>query len=306
MPRLIALALALAACTATPIPALDPGPAVPEPSVRGERIEARDGFRARRALDDVRTIARMGPREATTDVYERAARFVEGRLDELGYEVTRQYLDVPAGVSWGIPVRGGETFNVIARPRTFEPARPWVVVGAHLDTVPQAPGADDNASGVAMMLELARLAARRPPRTQAVFIAFAAEEPRAGGDDGHHYGSRAFMRRLDEERAATLIGAMSLDRVGVGRDVRVCTGGLGSGALADVVLARAGALGVGVAPCANRASDHWSFERAGFDGVRLLGEDHDAYHTAGDLPRVVSGAQLARIGSLAWAALRRF
>ena len=40
------------------------------------------------------------------------------------------------------------------------------LVGAHLDTVPQAPGAEDNASGVAVLLELARLAAataRRGP-----------------------------------------------------------------------------------------------------------------------------------------------
>ena len=54
-------------------------------------------------------------------------------------------------------VPAGRTPNVIASPPGFDDEAPHRIVGAHLDTVPQAPGAEDNASGVAVMLELARV-----------------------------------------------------------------------------------------------------------------------------------------------------
>jgi Zn-dependent M28 family amino/carboxypeptidase len=64
------------------------------------------------------------------------------------------------------------------------------MVGAQLDTVPQAPGAEDNASGVSVLIEAARLAAQRPTRLPVMFVAFAAEEPRGDGEAWHHFGSR--------------------------------------------------------------------------------------------------------------------
>ena len=47
----------------------------------------------------------------------------------------------PAGVSWGIPVPGGRSVNLAATRGDVRPRKPWLLVGAHLDTVPQAPGA---------------------------------------------------------------------------------------------------------------------------------------------------------------------
>ena len=64
---------------------------------------------------------------------------------------------MPAGTSWGVPVRAGRSVNLIAERPGFDRTAPHVVIGAHLDTVPQAPGAEDNASGVAVLLELAAL-----------------------------------------------------------------------------------------------------------------------------------------------------
>jgi len=249
----------------------------------------------------VRALAALGPREATSPAYRRAAAFVQDRLEQLGYAVRRQRLTVPAGVSWGVPVEAGSTFNVIAEPIAFDAASPHLIVGAHLDTVPQSPGANDNASGVAVLLELARLAASEPPAVPVVFIAFAAEEPRGPGDGDHHYGSRAYVALL--ERAAPL-AMMSLDRVGIGRRIRVCSGGRGPDILARFIRARAEAARVEVDACRNRASDHWSFEKAGFKGARLLGADDPAYHTPRDLPGVVRPVQLLRVASLAWETLR--
>jgi Zn-dependent M28 family amino/carboxypeptidase len=53
------------------------------------------------------------------------------------------------------------------------------VVGAHYDTAGPLPGADDNASGVAGLLELARLLGTTPPRIAVELVAFSLEEPPA-------------------------------------------------------------------------------------------------------------------------------
>jgi len=56
------------------------------------------------------------------------------------------------------------------------PQRPPVVVGAHFDTVPGSPGADDNASGVAALLEIARALAQNLPHSPVEIVAFDLEE----------------------------------------------------------------------------------------------------------------------------------
>ncbi len=106
-----------------------------------------------------------------------------------------------AGVSWGVPAGSGTSANVIATPTGLDPRRPFRIVGAHLDTVPQAPGAEDNASGVAVLLEVARLAARRRrPRSPFRFtttqaVAATDRAPLAGRDGvarpgrGRHYSA---------------------------------------------------------------------------------------------------------------------
>jgi Zn-dependent M28 family amino/carboxypeptidase len=70
----------------------------------------------------------------------------------------------------------GEKFrNVIAR---FGPTEgPLLVVGAHYDSFETTPGADDNASGIAGLIELARLLGRHPPLQPVELVAFTTEEP---------------------------------------------------------------------------------------------------------------------------------
>jgi Zn-dependent M28 family amino/carboxypeptidase len=196
-----------------------------------------------------------------------------------------------------------------------------VVVGAHYDHLglggcssldPDSTGkvhngADDNASGTASIMEIARqLRARVPGAAGArtiVFVAFAAEEPRAPGDGGHHYGSRAYVSSLGAAERRGLAGMAVLDRVGTGEAVRVCTGGRGPATLARAFVARAGDLGIPARRCTNRASDHWSFEKAGFVAARLGGMPFAAYHSPRDRPGVVERAQIRRAGLLAWRTL---
>ena len=259
-------------------------------------------FDARAAVADVRLLAgRIGPRLATGPSYRRAARVVASRFRELGYGVSRQVFGVPAGDSWGVPVRSGRSSNVVATPPGFDPAERHLVVGAHLDTVAVAPGAEDNASGVAVLLELARLAADHPTRLPTVLVAFGAEEPRGPGDALHHFGSRHYVRSMAPRQRRSLVAMASLDRVGVGVIVPVCTGPMQPISVARQVLRVAGRIGVPARPCVNNASDHWQFEQAGYPAVRFGSTSYAAYHSAADLPRVVSRAQLRRTGRLAWA-----
>jgi hypothetical protein len=285
--------------TATPTPVAPSGSASPSdpPPAR---------FSAPRAVADVRHLAgRIGPRLATSPSYRRAATWVAARFRRLGYDVERPTFPVPAGDSWGVPVGAGRSANVVATPPGFDLSRPHRLVGAHLDTVAVAPGAEDNASGVAVVLELARLARSAEPALPTVFVAFGAEEPVGSGDALHHFGSRHYVATMPRSQRRALRAMASFDRVGVGRVVPVCTGPLSPGSVQRVVLRTARRLGVAAAGCRdNTTSDHWSFEKAGYPVVRFGSTPYAGYHSAGDVPRVVAPAQLARTGRVAWAWLR--
>lgn len=109
---------------------------------------------------------------------------------------------------------GGNARNV-----RFEVAganrRPIVVVGAHYDSIATGPGANDNGSGVAAVLELALMFARRPAATSVHFVFFANEEPPYFKNSG--MGSRVdadnARKRGDDIRAM-----LSLETIGYYRD----------------------------------------------------------------------------------------
>jgi aminopeptidase YwaD len=245
----------------------------------------------------------IGPRHATSPAFRRAVTWTAERLRSLGYDVQRQAFAVPGGNSWGVPVRAGTSANLVATTDDFSPDQPHLVVGAHLDTVPQAPGAEDNASGVGVLLAVAEAVAGSPTRLPVVFVAFGAEEPRGPTDEDHHYGSRHYVGALSAAQRRNLRGMVSLDRVGVGRVLPICGATPGDDQLEDALLRAARRVNVAATRCAsNRSSDHWSFARVGLPGVRLGSTPYAGYHNAGDVPAVVNRAQLERAGRtvLAW------
>ncbi len=286
-----------------------PGPDPPGPTPGPDVDLGGPGVRPDAMLATVRLLAgRIGPREATSAAFGRAADAVQRTLRAYGYAVDRQRFRLPAGDSWGVPVDAGRSSNVIATPPGFDPARPHRVVGAHLDTVAVAPGAEDNASGVAVLLELARLSARLRgpgPALQTAFVAYGGEEPRGEGDDLHHFGSTAHVQRMPAAQRSALEAMISLDRVGVGGSVPVCTGGLSPLRVRDDLLRLAGRLGLPATGCTdNTSSDHWSYEKAGVTVARLGSTPYAAYHSEADRPGVVQRAQLRRVAELAWAWVR--
>ncbi|HZJ05619.1 MAG TPA: M28 family metallopeptidase [Nocardioidaceae bacterium] len=253
-------------------------------------------------MADVRLLAgEIGPRLATGPGFRKAGGVVTRRLSELGYDTERQGFPLPAGDSWGVPVRAGRSFNVIGMPKSFDAGEPHVIIGAHLDTVAVAPGAEDNASGVAVLLELARLALVVEPRLPSVFIAFGGEEPRGQGDDLHHFGSQHYVRAMSRPQRRGLRSMVSLDRVGVGGSVPVCTGPLSPPEVQNRIVALSQVESIASHRCELTTSDHWSFEKAGFTVARLGSTPYPAYHSEADLPAVVNPRQLSRTGRLAWA-----
>lgn len=98
--------------------------------------------------------------------------------------------------------------NVIAHFGPTDPKLPVLVIGAHYDAFGDLPGADDNASGTAAILELARLLGRTPPNTPVMLVAFTTEEPPFFGSE--LMGSAVHAESLKRP----VIGMMSLEMIG--------------------------------------------------------------------------------------------
>lgn len=158
----------------------------------------------KRAKAFATAIAELGPRVAGSAVERRAGAMVAAELDELGYRVRRQSVRLP---------RGGRSLNVVAR----APGPLRVIVVAHLDGVSETEAANDNASGVAVLVELAR--ALRGERGL-LLAAVGAEERRDTGSS-IHLGSARLAETLAPRVKARVRLALSLDMVGVGARLAV-------------------------------------------------------------------------------------
>lgn len=288
----------------TPGTAYPPAPPPPVEPVDPGSVRARTAMGAVRHLAEV-----VGPRPGTSPAYFEAADWVESRLTELGWQVERQSFRAPAGFSHagpteGIPVEGGRSVNLVATRGDVVAGEPWLAVGAHLDTVPTSPGAEDNASGIGALLAVAEATAGRRTRLPVALIAFGAEEPRGPGPDDHHYGSRAYVASLTSAQRRSLRGMVSMDRVGVGTVVPVGSVSEPDPLRAELLEAAERADVPTVAETGQESSDHYSFVREGLPGVRLGSTPYAGYHSAQDLPPALDPEQLERTARLVVAWLR--
>lgn len=179
------------------------------------------------------------------------------------------------------------SINVIGvKPGTTAPAE-VVVVGAHLDSVPTSPGANDNASGVATVLEVARMLAEVPTARTVHFVAFGAEELGLVGSR-HYVATRTLAVR----------GMVNLDMVGHGPQLLVANSA-GRGELLDIAERVAGRLGIKVERMSFGSSDHESFERARIPVVFIHTGDDNVYHTPQDVASRLDPQLLGQAASLA-------
>lgn len=133
------------------------------------------------------------------EAQRRAAEYLLAQLREQGYAPTTQRFTIS----------GVDHANIIAEIRGAAAPNEIIVIGAHYDTVTDSPGANDNGSGVAALLEIARHCAGKPfPRTLR-FAFFVNEEGHSPGPSG----SLLYARRC-RERNERILGMISLETLG--------------------------------------------------------------------------------------------
>jgi Zn-dependent M28 family amino/carboxypeptidase len=244
---------------------------------------------------------------------EASARYIEKTFVRLGYTVAAQrFQSRPVEVrNIEVEISGGTLASEI------------VLVGAHYDSVAGAVGANDNGSGVAAMLELARLLKEANPARTLRFVAFVNEEPPFYHSDA--MGSSHYARR-SRERGENIIAMFSLETIGYYSDrpgsqrypfplglfypasgnFVAFVSNLGSRALLHEALAsfrrHAGIPSEGVAAPALVPgvdwSGHWSFWQAGWPPLMVTDTAlyrYPYYHTMQDTPDKVDYERLARV-----------
>jgi Zn-dependent M28 family amino/carboxypeptidase len=187
------------------------------------------------------------------------------------------------------PPTVGDTnaLNVIARAKPG--AACTIVVGGHFDSVPGAPGANDNASGAASVVELARAAAADGLDDGLCFVTYGAEESGL-------YGSKALVQKWKDENVLPRY-AINLDVTGIGDQVEV----IGDGQLAKDSLSIAAATGIKAAASKlppNAGSDHQSWIDASVPTVFFSSGDFPTIHSPQDVSTDIQPAELDRIGDL--------
>jgi hypothetical protein len=177
--------------------------------------------------------------------------------------------------------------NVIAK----RGQNPLAIVGAHYDSVPGSPGANDNASGTVTVLELARQMANSPLSERVWFMFFDGEE------DGL-WGSRRFVEQ-NLELVRGLKAMLNLDMVGV--DVN---GSLGIGGSQELrALADCNALQVACGSAPGGGSDHVPFAQAGVPVLFFFRGLDPNYHRPTDT--VADPLLMAQTGQLVQGILQR-
>lgn len=100
--------------------------------------------------------------------------------------------------------------NIIGRAPDFDEKKPQFIIGAHFDAMGSTPGADDNATGVAALLETARVLSLEPAGKQIEFVAFNAEEYGISGS--------GFYAQELKKNKALISGMVSLEMLGYASD----------------------------------------------------------------------------------------
>jgi Zn-dependent M28 family amino/carboxypeptidase len=278
---------------------------------RGLSGEGPGGQQERLKRHVTRLASGIGPRNLYHyEALQAAAAFIETALTEVGHAPALQRYEA----------RGKSFANIIAEIKGSDHPGEIVVVGAHYDTHKNSPGADDNGSAVAALLELARYFAPRQTSRTLRFVAFANEEtPFTRRKD---MGSRVYARDC-RRRGENITGMICLESIGYYSEE---TGSQWL-SLWGLLLPRQGDFLALVANRPSRAllarvagtlqkaslpyrpmvlpthfpgawsSDHWSFWREGFPALMVtdtapLRNRH--YHTREDTPDKVDFERLNR------------
>lgn len=234
-------------------------------------------FDADRMLVDVKALAAMHGRGNGSKDLDEAIAYVLARM--------------PSGATKACDATNKSLCNVVATLPGIDRTLAAVVIGAHVDHLGKVrgkvhPGADDNASGVAVLLEVARALAKQGPFARdVVFVAFSGEE------DGLK-GSRSFVKAMTT-KAHSMVNLDVVGRKAAGGKLLVLDG---NSASEWVHIVRGVGFTTGVnaelAKEGGGASDQQAFLEAGVPAIQLFSGPNVDYHKPTDTADKVDGASL--------------
>ena len=253
----------------------------------------RVAFDGQRAYADVETQVSFGPRVPGSEGHARIQEWMQDELEAAGWQV-----EIQTSEALGHPIE-----NLVAR-RSAEP--PQIILGAHYDTRIRAdadpdpaqhtsfvPGANDGASGVAVLLELAR---SLPAETVPVWLVFFDAEDN-GRIDGWDWilGSREFVENNPVQPRAVII----VDMIG-DADLNIYKERNSNPDLTDEIWGVAKDLGYEskFVPEYKHSmiDDHTPFLEAGIPAIDIIDFDYPYWHTIQDTPDKVSAESLQAVG----------
>jgi aminopeptidase YwaD len=244
-------------------------------------------------------LAQAGPRPAASAAERRAHQRVAARFRAAHLRVGFERFTVPGK---------GRSRDVIGIRDV--PARCLVIVMAHADSVPPAPGADDNASGVGTIVALAPALAAGPAPACDVWLVATGSEERPYTKQPDHLGASALVRRLRRtNRLSDVRLALSLDEVGRGTRFELRSPvPRARAAVEQPILEAARTAGVDVTwrrDSATGNSDHRELALAGAPATKLGVPDEPVRHTAADTPDRLQRGAFARVLRVVWPLLRQ-
>ena len=240
------------------------------------------------------SLARQGPRPAASAAERKAHQRVAARFRSVGLRVGYERFRVPGK---------GMSRDVIGIKDS--PADCLVIAMAHTDSVPPAPGADDNASGVGTLVALARSLATEPTPSCDVWLVATGAEERPYTKTPDHLGASALVKRLRKmNRLRDVKLALSLDEVGRGSRFDLhSTASQPRNNVEKRLMAQGNVRWVND-PKGEGNSDHRELARAGAPAAKLGVQAEPCRHTACDTPDRLERAAFTRILRIVWPLLR--
>jgi Zn-dependent M28 family amino/carboxypeptidase len=258
---------------------------------------ASTSFDGARALADVQTQVDFGPRIPDTKGHAKAEVWIRTELESAGWTVDIQETEK----------MGHRVHNIIAKRNTDSPQ---IILGAHYDSrmiadndpdltkrTEPVPGANDGASGVAVLLELARTL---PKDSVPVWLVFFDTEDN-GRIDGWDWilGSRAFAESLTLRPRAVVV----VDMIG-DADLNIYLEKNSNVTIRTEIWSTAQKLGYSKQFISQEKysmeDDHTPFLEAGIPAVDLIDFDYPYWHTTQDTPDKVSAESLQAVGVTLW------
>lgn len=257
-------------------------------------------FEGERSFDDLKHQISLGPRVLGSDAHRQVREWIIDSNENVGWQVENQ----------SELINGQEIHNIIAK-REGNVESPWIIIGAHYDSRSSADndpnvanhtqpvlGANDGASGVAVLMELARVIPKNiSGRIWLVY--FDAEDngnlPIPGS--GWILGSQAFVNSLEGKPDAVIV----VDMIG-DKELNIFMERNSNRKLTEEVWETAASLGYEdqfiPQPKWNIIDDHLPFVQAGIPAIDIIDFDYPFWHTTEDTIDKVSPESLQVVGDV--------